>query len=239
MKKLMLIVLILSLFTTSWSWTNHEILVERVYYTLDLETQNKLNVTLLKEGAIAPDKVFHDTVRHSYPKSYIESKEWLFKAKQAYKNKDYNNASYFFGITAHYISDTFSAPHNVKKEPSKLHSKFDSTKYKPKVKCQNYPKEDDLNLSLYLSTINKEIDWYQWVNTNNNSIAISGLDDSLKLLYPIALETFNASCNTLQTEIITSNYKLYNKQTNTLSVVFLMLILLYFIIKKTKVKIRF
>ncbi len=238
-KAILLIFLIILSLNISWNWPNHQILVERVYYTLDFKTQQELNITLLKEGAIAPDKVFHDNVRHSYPRSYAQTKIWLEKASDSYDKKDFDNASYFFGIASHYISDTFAAPHNVQKEPPKLHLEFESVKYKPKTKCTGNKIIQDLNYSLFEATQGKKEDWSEWVNTRNDEIPKKGIDQSLELLYPLAIQIFNSSCSIIETEIIKIPFKIYNKKSLILLSIVILVLFLYFIKKKNKFKIRF
>ncbi len=236
-KTILLIFLILLYFNISWNWPNHQSLAEKVYYNLDFKTQQELNITLLKEGAIIPDKVFHDNVRHSYPRSYLQAKIWLEKASDSYNKKDFDNASLYFGIASHYITDTFAAPHNVQKEPPKLHLEFESVKYKPKTKCFQ-TKIQDLNLSLYEATQGKKEDWLEWVNTRNDEIPKKGMDQSLELLYPLAIQAFNSSCNSLKTEITKIPYKIYNKNSIIFLIIVISILLIYLIFRKNKIKIK-
>lgn len=236
-KKLLSLLIILVLLLNSWNWPNHQSLVEKVYYSLDFKTQQELNITLLKEGAIIPDKIFHDNVRHSYPRSYPQAKIWLEKASDSYNKKDYENASLYFGIASHYITDTFAAPHNVQKEPPKLHLEFESIKYKPKTKCSQ-TKIQDLNLSLYSATQGKKEDWLEWVNTRNNEIPKRGMDQSLELLYPLAIQTFNSSCNSLKTEITKIPFKIYNKESLIFLTIIILILFISLIFRKNKIKIK-
>ena len=112
------------IFISGWNFQTHQDIVESVYYSLN--NISYLNLTTLKYGAIVPDKVFRDHRLHSYPKSYINGLKWLNETKNALKNHDYNNASYAFGIATHYIADSFSAPHNIKGESSRLHAMYEN-----------------------------------------------------------------------------------------------------------------
>jgi len=193
----------------AWNSYYHKSLAEKAHYSLDFETQEKLNLSLIKEGAVAPDLVFHDVVWHHYPPSYNLAKKWLDEARLNYLNKNYNEASYSFGVATHYITDSFVAPHYTRKEPGNLHSEFENIdrSYKFKTKCHN--DSLDLNYSLNIGTLNKN-DWGLWLLTKDNEIPKKEVEQALYTLYPVALETFNATCNNFETEIIKKKFNLVN-----------------------------
>jgi len=189
---------------SAWNFQGHQTVAETMYYSADFSLQKKLNLTLLKEGAIAPDKVFHDVRLHHYPPSYQLAQKWLNEADYYYKKEEYNNASYAFGVASHYISDSFVAPHYISKEPASLHSQFERIKnYNLDVKC--YKSEINLNESLYAASKNEK-DWSEWVLTKNESIPKREFEQALNLAFPVFLNTFNSTCNDFKTEVITQNF---------------------------------
>ena len=195
MKKFVFIVLLLFFIPSaiSWNWNTHQNIAEKIYYSLPFEEQNNLNLSLIKEGSIAPDKDFHDNVLHHYPPSLNKSLYWLNLTLIYIQNKDYEKASYSFGVLTHYVDDSFVAPHYISKEDPKLHSEFEKqvSNYNLKAKCQ---REDyDLNQSLYIASLNRK-DWEPWLLTKNRDIPQQELEDATKLLYSITLGIFNATC---------------------------------------------
>ena len=193
----------------AWNSYYHRSLAEKAYYSLDFSTQEKLNLTLIKEGATTPDLVFHDVVKHHYPPSYNLAVKWLNDANVNYEKGNYNDASYSFGVASHYITDSFVAPHYTSKEPGNLHSEFENIdrKYKFKTKC--YYKEYDLNQTLYSGSLNKE-DWALWLLSKDDDIPKKELEQALSALYPVALDTFSSSCNNFETEIVKRKFSLLN-----------------------------
>jgi len=166
--------------------------VEKIYYSLDFESQKKLDIDLMKEGSVAPDKVFHNTVLHHYPPTHELSLEWLEVMN------DSDNFSYAFGVLSHYVSDSFSAPHCVSREPSSLHSDFDSVKYVSKVKCGSYTY--DLNESLNNASIQGVKDWTEYVLSYDEDIAKKEIDEGIKVLYGVLL-SYGFKCNEFETKI--------------------------------------
>ena len=79
MKKFVFIILLFFFIPSviSWNWNTHQNIAEKIYYSLPFEEQNNLNLSLIKEGSIAPDKDFKDNVLHHYPPSLNKSLYWL------------------------------------------------------------------------------------------------------------------------------------------------------------------
>jgi len=193
----------------AWNSFYHKSLAEKAYYSMDFETQENLNLTLILKGSTDPDLVFHDVVKHHYPPSYDLAVKWLDKAELSYKNLDYNDASYSFGVASHYISDSFVSPHYISKEPGNLHSEFENIdrKYRFKAKC--YYEEYDLNQTLYQGSLNKE-DWASWLMNKDSEIPKKELEQALTALYPVAQDTFSSNCNNFETEIVKRRFNLLN-----------------------------
>ena len=191
--------ILLSPNVNAWNSYWHKALVDKAYYSLDLKTQENLNLSLIEYGSTAPDLVFHDVVKHHYPPSYYLADRWLNSAKVNYSNGHYNDASYSFGIASHYITDSFVSPHYISKEPGSLHSEFENIKdYRFKTKC--FYHEYDLNYTLYIGSLNKD-DWALWLLSKDQEIPEKGVEQALSALYLISQDTFNSSCNNFETEI--------------------------------------
>jgi len=202
----LILFILLSFNVDAWNSHYHRSLAETVYYHLDVNVQRELNLTLIKEGATAPDLVFHDVVLHHYPPSYTKASQWLEKARLSYKDKDYNDASYSFGVASHYITDSFVAPHYTSKEPGSLHSEFENLKpYRFKSKCADA--KINLNQSVFTGSLNKE-DWGLWLLSKDKEIPQKEVEQALSTLYPVALETFNTKCNDFNTEIVKGKFNL-------------------------------
>ena len=75
-----------------WGWETHQMFAEKTYNSMPSDLREKLNLTAMKEGAIAPDKDFHDNIKHHYPPSYELALKWLNFSCDA--DCDYNNVSY-------------------------------------------------------------------------------------------------------------------------------------------------
>lgn len=187
---LLTFVLLLLLFPATvqaWNSQTHQLLVENVYYSMPLSLQEKLNLTLMKKGSTDPDLVFHDTVNHHYPDTLNLAYKYLEKIKTL------DDFSYNFGVAAHYISDSFVAPHNIQKEDSQLHSKFEKqvNGYAIKTNCANYnyTLED-----LYLGTKN-EGDWHIWLENQDKAIPQKELEQTQEFIYSIAMQKINYECN--------------------------------------------
>ena len=193
----------------AWNSYYHRSLAERTYYSLDFKTQENLNLTLILKGSTDPDLVFHDVVKHHYPPSYELAVKWLEKAKISYQNKDYNNASYSFGVASHYIGDSFVSPHYISKEPGSLHSEFENIDKKYKFKSKCHSSTYDLNQTLYQGSLNRQ-EWTLWLLSRDKEIPKKELEQALIALYPIAQETFNSSCNNFETEIVKRKFNLLN-----------------------------
>ena len=206
----------------AWNSKGHNTIVEVVYYNADFNLQQKLNLTLLREGSTAPDLDFHDTALHSYPKSYSRIEKWLKATSENYSMKNYNEASYAFGVASHYIADSFVAPHYISKEPTSLHTEFEKLKdYKTNIKCHNAL--INLNESLLQASKNKE-DWTNWTLTKDSEIPKKGFGQAVNLMFPIFLAKFNSTCNNFQTEIVKQNFIINNNV-----IIFLSLILIFYL----------
>ncbi len=103
----------------------HDTVAGVVFDALLPEMKANLNKEVMKESSDDPDKKFKDMVTHHYPPSFKRASKWLKEGKTSYDNKDYEHASYCFGVASHYITDTFMAPHCVNRESSDDHHDFE------------------------------------------------------------------------------------------------------------------
>ncbi len=191
----LLLVLLLSLPVSAWNWETHQALTEAFYYSVDATTQQRLNLTALQEGSVAPDKVFRDFRRHSYPYSLERALYWLDEMK---KTNDVREQSYAFGVATHYIADSFSAPHNVAGERYRDHAQYEDQASEDYVyvACANRPY--DLAEELGAATEESET-WQTWLRTKNKSYPFRAVADAMDLVYAVGLREFSASCGNLTT----------------------------------------
>lgn len=180
--------------TLAWDWQTHPRIAQKSVEALPLEVQNKINMTLVHQGSIDPDSVFHDNVHHHYPPAYDKATHWLNITKIAWKKEDYNNASYAFGVASHYISDSFATPHYIAKEPSWLHSKYEKqpNQFEIQTACSN--KKINIKERLEQES-NKEYLWSVWLEEYDPSIPQGQVEKATELMYSVALETFETTCN--------------------------------------------
>jgi len=233
MKKITIIILCFLIIpsVSAWGWNTHQMFVEKVYDSMPLELQDKLNLSLIKEGAIAPDKDFHDNVWHHYPLSYNLSLKWL--DFDCHNECNYTDASYGFGVAVHYISDSFVAPHNIKKENWKLHSEFEKqgNKYVSKVKCNDY--NLDLKKNLEIGSENSK-DWGEWILNKDENIVYREIDQAMMLVYSTAFDKFDFKCAKLTKIEFMKGY--FTKRNFIIGIIFLGVIILtlYFLNKRFK-----
>lgn len=230
MKKLTIIILCFLLIpgVFAWKWGTHQMFAEKVHSSMPLELQEKLNLSLMKDGAIAPDKIFHDNVWHHYPPSYNLTLKWLDFDCSIECN--YTNVSYNFGVALHYISDSFVAPHYISKESSKLHSEFEGQgeKYVSKIKCIDY--NLDLKKNLEIGSENYK-DWGEWLLSKDENIVHREIDQAMMLVYSVAFDKFGFECVGMTKIKKLGGY--FNKKVIIISII-LLLILIFVLIKRFK-----
>jgi len=177
----MVVSLTLAPMATAWKWETHKAIVDKTYYAMPSTIKKKLNLGAMEDGSNDPDEKFHDTSIHNYPKSYDKAVYWLGKGKTYYKNKNYKQASYCFGVASHYISDTFSAPHCVSKESSSLHTKYEkqATSLKPVVTF----KSGNLKTIMNNGYNQGKNDWNAWLKNKSPSIVQKDLNSGASAFY--------------------------------------------------------
>lgn len=198
--KILIFILLLIPSVSAWSWNTHQNIVEYVYLNLEPETQQQLNLTRLREGAVIPDKDFKDHRLHHYPKSLAEAEKWL--------NND-SDLSLNIGIASHYITDSFAAPHNILGEDYNQHAKFEKQVeyYYPNVECRDY--NFSLN-DLKISTKNSK-DWDEWLKTKKKKLPQKEVDEATGFLFSIISKKLDAKCNVIKTRFFEKPYLNKNK----------------------------
>ena len=196
----MLIILLITPSAYAWKFETHQNIIETIYINLPQENQQSLNLTKLKEGSIIPDKDFKDNKKHHYPYSLTEAQKWL--------NND-TDLSINLGIASHYITDSFVAPHNIKKESYNLHSMFENQvkSYYPMVNCNN----QTFTLIDLSKGVKNSKDWYVWLKTKDKKIPEKEVDEGAQFLFSIILNKLSATCKNLQAEVKEIPYFTANK----------------------------
>ena len=206
-----LTIIIVYLIVIGWKAETHKTFVEKLYYSMPNDLKNKFNLTELKDGSVAPDAIFKDFKYHHYPKSIVKAKLYLK-----------NLTSYNLGIASHYISDSFTAPHNVEGENYKLHAWFESQVeyYHPTTECKDY----NLKIDNIESNAN---DWYLWLKTKNKEIGEREVEEAMQYLYSLIFQLYpDFKCNK---ESIIEYETIYNTKSMIVSTA--MLIIIIYIIK--------
>ncbi len=196
-----LILMIITLSTIpasfAWSWDTHSQIIDTVYHGLPSDVQKNLNLEVMENASIVPDKVFNDKTYHSYPKSYEKAKTWLDKGKAAYDAGNYQDASYDYGVASHYISDTFSAPHGVSKESSSDHTSYENqgSKLKPTATY----KTGDLKTLMENGYNQDGVSWNEWMQTKDTKIVQNNLNDAASVTLSAISNSINVNATTSST----------------------------------------
>ena len=186
--------IILLLLVCAWNWPTHEDFSVKVYESFPQGVQSKLNLSLVKEGSIIPDKVFQDFEYHSYPRSVAKSEFWLNKSYTDFLEENYASASISLGIATHYISDSFAAPHTINGEEYRLHSKFETEAEGVPFYARCTIGTKDLELYL-LKSQESEKDWAVWLKNGNRNIQSKELSHALFAGYALSHAYYNIECN--------------------------------------------
>ena len=150
----------------AWGLQTHQTIASQTYYSLPIAVQHHLNLNEMKKGSIVPDVTFKDGYQQVYPKSVTPAQLWLNRGKAAYKAKNYNYASYCFGVASHYISDTYSAPHCILGETNEQHGAYEVQGLSMTPIVVYRPGESVKSLLSY-GYKQGQIDWKYWIKTRN------------------------------------------------------------------------
>jgi hypothetical protein len=173
----------------AWSVPTHYDIVEKTYNNLPVDVQSKLNLDVMKDGADDPDLKFLDFQNHRYPANQVKVDYWLNRANSDYKNFNYYDASYSFGVASHYISDGACAPHCEKNASHYYHSVYEikAVLLSPQIK----------DLSGDIDSIEKndreegKKSWNNWLNNENDFYIQNDLDRAGNACYNAIMGSIN------------------------------------------------
>ncbi len=164
-----------------WCTAGHASIIEYIYQELTEEVKKNLDVNAMIDGSNDPDEKFKDMRNHHYPVSHKKAVQWLNDGKSNYDTENYNRASYCFGIASHYISDTFSAPHNISGETGKEHHDYEvvNDDYIPNIQFLS----GDLDSLMSKGVEQGDIDWKDWKKTKDPAIPHKAADMGASVAY--------------------------------------------------------
>ncbi|MGC9517814.1 MAG: zinc dependent phospholipase C family protein [Methanomicrobiales archaeon] len=177
---------------TAWSVTTHHDIAREIYYSLPADAQKNLSLDRMIDGSDDPDLKFMDFKYHHYPATTIKADEWLDKGEKHYKNGEYDEASYCFGVASHYISDSFCAPHCVKDEDDVL--KINHQIYElramlldPEVSYM----EGNIVDRMHKGKSSGEDNWDEWNKSGNNILIQTDLNHAASAAYSEVFKRIN------------------------------------------------
>jgi len=179
----------------AWKAETHKNIIEYVYLNLPEDTQSKLDLGKLKNGAVMPDRDFRDFRNHHYPNSLREAEKWL---------KNDTDISLNIGIASHYITDSFSAPHNIAGEKYSDHNYFEKQVeyYYPVSDCADYGFDPrDMHIA-----VKNNKDWNLWLNTKDRAVPEREVEEATKFLFSVVLKKLNATCSGISAEVAETKY---------------------------------
>ena len=186
---------------SGWNSATHMKFVENAFYQLDFPVDVVLDLDALRNGSVAPDLVFHDTRRHHYPPSFVEAHRWLNETRIGLAQKNYTYASYAFGVTAHYITDTYAAPHHIQKEPSRMHSLYEQQGNRVYffVNCSSLAARA-ISEQDFLRGVEQNRTWEPWIQTQDPLYPQRAVRAAAIIILQLAQHTFHANCTYTTTE---------------------------------------
>lgn len=204
MKRIILILLLI--FVSAWNWPTHESFSVKIYDSFPSEVKSNLNLTLVKEGSLIPDKIIQDYDKHSYPNSVERIDYWLTKSYDSYLEENYTLASLSLGIASHYISDSFSAPHNTANEDYSMHSKFETEAEGMPFYAQCTVGKKDVDAYISKAAVGKT-DWGLWLRNKANKIQSKELSKALYAGYALSHAYYSSECYQPLTSKISNWFK--------------------------------
>jgi len=168
---------------SAWHWNTHKNIAEGIYYSMPVDIQHNLNLSEMKRGAAAPDLVFKDNKYkgHRYPKTYVKAENWLEKGKIAYQEGNYSYASYCFGVSSHYITDSYVAPHCTDSSKSD-HRSYEKKSKNMKPSAEGY-RNESLKSSLAEAYKTGETRWNLWLEKGNMTLVQQDLNNATSIAY--------------------------------------------------------
>ena len=158
----------------AWSVPTHYEIVEKTYYALPADVQSKLSLDVMKDGADDPDLKFMDFQYHSYPANQVKVDYWLNRGNEDYKNGNYHDASYSFGVASHYISDGACAPHCENNASHYYHSIYElkAVLLTPQITHSN----GDIDAIQKVDDVDGKDSWESWLVNENDFYIQNDLD---------------------------------------------------------------
>jgi hypothetical protein len=159
----------------AWSVPTHYEIVEQTYYALPVNVQSKLSLDAMKDGADDPDMKFLDYQFHSYPANQVKVDYWLNRGNKDYKNGNYQDASYSFGIASHYISDGACGPHCENNASHYYHSVYEvkAALLTPQINKQS---NEDIDSIEKINDSDGKESWESWLTNKNDFYIQNDLD---------------------------------------------------------------
>jgi hypothetical protein len=143
----------------------------------------------MKDGADDPDLKFFDFQYHSYPANQVKVDYWLKRANSDYKNGNYYDASYSFGVASHYISDGACAPHCENNASHYYHSVYEvkAVLLAPQIKNSN----TDIESIQKMDEVDGKRSWENWLNNENDFYIQNDLDREGNACYIAIMGSIN------------------------------------------------
>jgi len=181
----------------AWNWKTHWDVVEAAYQELPENVKAVLSYTIIRDGAVWPDRYRNTpdpygrtfpSSGHIQPGSRTQAAYWLTAAENCYWENDFDNASLYLGIAAHYIADSTALVHNI--GWTDLHEEFEQQGESISPAAPSGISGFDLTQKLtefYNAASGK---WQQWLSSRDQSILQEGVDAAASYIY-------NAWCQAL------------------------------------------
>jgi len=187
----------------AWKWATHEAVAKAAYDQLPENVRIHLSYTIIEDGSTWPDE-YRDTpdpYGRTFPSSghiqlgsRTQAAYWLTEAENRYRENDFDNASLYLGIAAHYIADSTALVHNI--GWTDLHSEFEQQGASISPATPSGISGFDLAQKLTEFYNAASTKWQQWLGSRDPSIVQEGVDAA-------ASYTYNAWCQALG---VTPNY---------------------------------
>lgn len=106
----------------AWNGTTHRAVAKAAYAQLPENVRIHLSYAIIEDGSTWPDRYrstpdqygrTFPSSGHIQPGSSTQAAYWLTEAENRYRENDFDNASLYLGIAAHYIADSTALVHNI------------------------------------------------------------------------------------------------------------------------------
>lgn len=171
----------------AWAVPTHYEIVEKTYHALPSDVQSNLNLKIMRDGSDDPDLKFFDYNLHHYPLNQIKVDYWLNRGKMDYKNGNYEDASYSFGVASHYIADGCCAPHCENQSSRYGHSLYEikALLLSPNISYNN----EGIDSIMEIDEIDGKISWKNWDKNENDFYIQNDLDRAGSATYSAIMDS--------------------------------------------------